>query len=469
MQKIKEECGVFGIFSSCDLPMASLAYYGLSALQHRGQESCGIAINQNQQLKYFKDTGLVNEVFTPSVLQELGEGNICIAHARYCTTGGNHRQNAQPILVNRIEESIAIAHNGNLVNSYELRAELEQGGSIFQTTSDTEVIAHIITKNKIHSSSLEEALEKSVPLLKGAYSLVVMDHSKLIAMRDPNGFRPLCYGQTKDGAYVVASEGCALDAIEANFIRDIEPGEIVIFDQDGVRSIKTYCHTSPKRICSFEYIYFARGDSYLEGKSVHLARIRAGEFLAKTYPVEADIVIGVPDSGLDAAIGYARESKIPYGIGFVKNRYIARTFISPTHQERTEKLRLKLNPILPNIQGKRIVLIDDSIVRGNTTKRIVKLLRDCGVKEIHMRVSSPPFLHPCFYGTDIDSREHLIACQYSIPEIQKLLNLDSLGYLTLEGMDYMLQAKDQEGYCHACFSGQYPTATPQNTQKDKFE
>lgn len=467
MRKIKEECGIFGIFSKDDLEIAPLAYYGLSALQHRGQESCGIAISKDRNLKAYKDVGLVHEVFTPQILSDLGKGNLCIGHVRYCTTGGNNRQNAQPILVNHIKGSLAVAHNGNLVNSFELREELELQGSIFHTTSDTEVIAHTIIKQRLQSQSIEEAVEKTIPLLKGAFSLLLMSPSKIIALRDPFGFRPLCYGEMQDGSYAIASESTALDAIGARFIRDLEAGEILVFSQEGIQSIKTYCNQVPKRICSFEYIYFARADSMIDGKSVHQARIRAGEFLAKSHPVEADLVIGVPDSGIDAAIGYARESKIPYDIGFVKNRYIARTFISPTQEERVEKLRLKLNPILPNIKGKRIVLIDDSIVRGNTTLRLVKLLKEAGVKEIHMRVSAPPFMHPCFYGTDIDSQENLIACKYSIPQIQELLGLDSLGYLSMEGLAYML--KGDQGFCHACFSGEYPTPTPSHTQKNKFE
>ncbi|WP_027327104.1 amidophosphoribosyltransferase [Helicobacter pametensis] len=467
MQKIKEECGVFGIFSKNDLEIGSLAYYGLSALQHRGQESCGIAISQNRNFKHYKDVGLVHEVFTPQILSQLGQGNLCVAHVRYCTTGGNNRQNAQPILVNHIKGSLAVAHNGNLVNSYELREELELQGSIFHTTSDTEVIAHIITKQRLQTQSIEEAIEKSIPLLKGAYSLLLMSPSKIIALRDPHGFRPLCYGQMQDGTYIIASESTALDAIGATFIREIRAGEIVVFSHEGVKSIETYCNQVPPKICSFEYIYFARADSIFDGKSIHQARIRAGEFLAKSHPIEADLVIGVPDSGIDAAIGYARESKIPYGVGFVKNRYIARTFISPTQEERIEKLKLKLNPILSNIQDKRIVLIDDSIVRGNTTLRLVKLLRESGVREIHMRVSAPPFMHPCFYGTDIDSQENLIACKYSLSQIKDYLGLDSLGYLSMEGLKYMLEGC--AGFCHACFSGDYPTSTPSIAQKNKFE
>lgn len=464
MQKIKEECGIFGAFSSKNSKLAPLAYYGLCALQHRGQESCGIAIGHQGDFKYHKDLGLVHEVFDSQKLEALGEGNLCVGHVRYSTTGENNRNNAQPIMINHIKESLAIAHNGNLVNSYELRRELEFDGSIFHTSSDTEVIAYVIAKNGLRSTSTEEAIQKSIPSLQGAYSLVIMTPSKLIALRDPFGFRPLCYGQTKDGVYVVASESCALDAVGATFHRDIEAGEIVIFSGEGVHSITTHCKQSPSKICSFEYIYFARSDSSINGKNVHLARMRAGEFLAKHYPAEADVVVGVPDSGIDVAIGYAQISKIPYAVGFIKNRYIARTFISP-QEEREEKLRLKLNPVIPNIRGKRIVLIDDSIVRGNTTKRIVKLLRDVGVKEIHMRVSSPPFMHSCFYGTDVDSQENLIAFQYSLPQIQEFLNLDSLAYLPQEGLAYMLEGLD---FCNACFSGEYPTLLSKHRSKFKI-
>ncbi|MFC3847300.1 amidophosphoribosyltransferase [Helicobacter baculiformis] len=456
MQKIKEECGVFGAFASKSSKLAPLAYNALCALQHRGQESCGIAICAEGHFTYYKNTGLVNEVFDAQILDRLGQGEICIGHVRYCTTGENNRTNAQPIVINHIKEPLAIAHNGNLVNSLELRRALELQGYIFHTSSDTEVIAYLIAKHRLHSISLEEAILAATPSLQGAYSLVIMTPSKLIALRDGFGFRPLCFGKTTQGVDIVASESCALDALGASLTRDIEPGEMVSFSSEGVHSMRI-AQEVPRKICSFEYIYFARGDSMLEGRSVHVARLRAGEYLAKTYPVDADVVVGVPDSGLDAALGYSKASSIPYTLGFIKNRYVMRTFIAP-EQERAEKLRLKLNPIIPNIQGKRIVLVDDSIVRGNTTRRIAQLLRHVGVKEIHMRISSPPFLNPCFYGTDIDSQEHLIAHQHNLEEITQLLGLDSLAYLPLEGIEFMLEGL---GCCTACFSGKYPTSTPQ--------
>lgn len=456
MQEIKEECGVFGAFAPQTSKLTPLAYSALCALQHRGQEGCGIAISANGHFTYYKNIGLVHEVFNAQTLGHLGEGEVCIGHVRYCTTGENSRINAQPIVIDHTKEPLAIAHNGNLVNSLQLRRELELQGYIFHTSSDTEVIAYLITKHRSHNASLEEAILAAVSNLQGAYSLVIMTASKLIALRDSFGFRPLCFGKAVQGMVdIVASESCALDALGANFTRDIEPGEMVSFSSEGIHSQKIAPKTR-RKICSFEYIYFARGDSILEGRSVHLARLRAGEYLAKTHPVDADVVVGVPDSGLDAALGYSKASGIPYALGFIKNRYIMRTFIAP-QQEREEKLRLKLNPIIPNIKDKKIVLIDDSIVRGNTTRRIAQLLRHVGVQEIHMRISSPPFLNPCFYGTDIDSQEHLIAHWHSLEEITKLLGLDSLAYLPLEGIDFMLEGL---GCCTACFSGKYPTPIP---------
>ncbi|WP_104682976.1 amidophosphoribosyltransferase [Helicobacter felis] len=455
MRSIREECGVFGAFSPQSAHLAPLCFSALCALQHRGQEGCGIAISSKGHFTYYKNTGLVGDVFKPQILEKLGAGEIGIGHVRYCTTGPNNRTNAQPILINHIKEPLAVVHNGNLVNSLELRRELELQGYIFHTSSDTEVIAYLIAKNRLKTSSLEEAIQAATPHLQGAYSLVIMSPSKLIALRDPFGFRPLCYGKTAGGIAVVASESCALDALGATALKDIAPGEMVSFSAEGIQTSRIPQEATSK-ICSFEYIYFARGDSVLEGKSVHLARLRAGAYLAKIHPVEADIVVGVPDSGIDAALGYAEASGIPYAVGFIKNRYISRTFITP-QAEREEKLRLKLNPIIPNLKGKRIVLVDDSIVRGNTTKRIATLLRNVGVKEIHMRISSPPFIHPCFYGTDIDSEEHLIACKHSTEQIAQILGVDSLVYLPLEGITYMLEGL---GFCAACFGGGYPTPIP---------
>lgn len=469
MRKIKEECGVFGIYSSKSTNLATTTYYGLSALQHRGQESCGIAICDDGVISYFKDTGLVNDVLTKDVLENLGNGNMALGHVRYCTTGSNDRINAQPIVVNHLKGSMALVHNGNLVNSYELREQLELEGAIFHTTSDTEVISYIITRERINSNSIEEAVSKAMNIIKGAYSLIIMSATKLVVARDPNGFRPLCYGQMLDGQYIIASESCALDTVGATLIRDVEPGEIIIFDKDEVRHIRDHCNKLPQTTCIFEYIYFARPDSIINNVSIHYSRVKAGECLAKEHPVEADIVIGVPDSGIDAAIGYSKYSGIPYSVGFVKNRYIARTFISSEQKERENKVKLKLNPIHEVVKDKRIVLIDDSIVRGTTSYRITKLLRDAGAKEVHMRISSPPFLNPCYYGTDIDSKENLIACNYSIEEIRKSLNLDSLGYLNIENLATIINTELDKGYCSACFSGKYPTEVTNNAQKYKFE
>ena len=469
MSTLHEECGVFGILSKERADVASTVYYGLFALQHRGQESCGIVVNDDGLFTSHRDTGLVNDVFTPTEMAKLGLGDMAVGHVRYGTTGTSSRVNAQPIVVNHIKGPMALCHNGNLVNSFELRERLELDGSIFHTTSDTEVISYIITKERLSASSIEEALCRAMRRIHGAYSLVVMSPSKLIAARDPHGFRPLCFGTLPDGGYVVASESCALDAVGATLVRDVEPGEIIVFEQSGMRSIREHCNECKASLCVFEYIYFARPDSVVDGASVHEARVRAGAFLAKKHPVDADIVIGVPDSGLDAAIGYSRESGIPYGMGFIKNRYIGRTFISPGQKSREDKVRIKLNPIASVVRGKRVVLIDDSIVRGTTSKRIVSLLRDAGAKEVHFRVTAPPFLNPCYYGTDIDSRDHLIACRHTVTEIAQIIGVDTLGYLAQEDVHCLAEGSTCGGYCDACFSGIYPTEVPVNVAKSRFE
>ena len=449
--------------------MAGTTYYGLFALQHRGQESCGIVVNDDGVFTSYKDVGLVNDVFTPENLARLGEGNISVGHVRYGTTGGNDRSNAQPIVVNHVKGRMALAHNGNLVNSGELRRSLELEGSIFHTTSDTEVISYLITKARLTAPSIEQAINAAMNKLKGAYSLVIASPSKLIAVRDEHGFRPLCYGKTEDGRYIVASESCALDAVGATLIRDIRPGEILVFDKTGIRSIEDHCGKAPHTLCVFEYIYFARPDSVIEGCCVHSARMRAGAFLALEHPVQADVVIGVPDSGIDAAIGYSRQSGIPYELGFIKNKYIGRTFIAPGQKSREDKVKIKLNPVSEVVKGKRVVLIDDSIVRGTTSARIVKLLREAGATEIHMRVSAPAFTNPCYYGTDIDSKENLIACKHTVPEIAKLIGVDSLGYLGLESAKQMAKGVNGSGYCTACFDGVYPTEIPSAPMKNRFE
>ena len=469
MSNLHEECGVFGIYANEKCDVASSSYYGLFALQHRGQESCGIVVNDDGLFHSHKDSGIVNDVFTADVLASLGEGNMAVAHCRYGTTGSGGRANAQPIVVNHIKGRMALAHNGNLTNSYELRQELELEGSIFHTTSDTEVISYMITKERIKSPSIEEAINRAMNRLEGAYSFVVMSPAKLIAAKDENGFRPLCYGRTADGRYIVASESCALDSVGAQLIRELDPGEIVVFDKDGVRSIRDHCGKKKKSLCVFEYIYFARPDSVIDGCCVHEARVRAGEFLARTHPVEADVVVGVPDSGLDAAVGYSRASGIPYGIGFIKNKYIGRTFISPGQKSREDKVRIKLNPVPSVVKGKRVVLVDDSIVRGTTSKKIVKLIRDAGATEVHMAVSAPPFLNPCYYGTDIDSKENLIANGRTVEEIAEIIGVDSLAYLSLEDVRRLAGDENREYFCDACFTGAYPTEIPQKPAKNRFE
>ncbi len=469
MSTLHEECGVFGMFSHKTEELARMAYYGLYSLQHRGQESCGIVVNDDGLFNSYKNVGLVGDVFSEERLEELGQGNMVIGHVRYGTTGTDKRLNAQPIVVNHIKGRMALAHNGNLTNSFELRSELELQGSIFHTTSDTEVISYLITKERISAPSIEEAVNRAMKRIEGAYSLVIMSPSKLIAVRDENGFRPLCYGIKSDGTYVVASETCSVEAVGAKVVRDVEPGEIVIFSKDGVRSITDHCKKAKKSTCIFEYIYFARPDSVIDGFSVHEARRRAGRFLAEQYPVEADVVIGVPDSGLDATVGYSEASGIPYEIGLIKNKYIGRTFISPGQKSREDLVRIKLNPIRSVVEGKRVVLIDDSIVRGTTCARIVKILRDAGAKEVHFRVSAPPFISPCFYGTDIDSKDMLIACNHTIEEIRQIIGVDSLGYLSVENTKRLCTGELEDTFCTACFDEKYPTAIPKDTRKNRFE
>ena len=466
MAELHEECGVFGAYAKQPENLAGMAYYALYALQHRGQESCGIVINDDGVFTTHRDLGTVNEVFTRERLEKFPNGTMAVGHVRYGTTGGTNQANCQPVVVNHMKGKLALAHNGNISNAFELRNELELGGAIFHGTSDTEIIAYIITQQRLKTPSIEEAVCRAMDFLDGAYSLVVMSSAKMIAARDPRGFRPLCYGVTAEGTYVIASETCALSAVGAKFIRDVLPGEIITFDETGIHSDTTHCDTRPKTACIFEYIYFARPDSVIDGISVHAARKNAGRLLARRHPVQADMVVGVPDSGLDAALGYVEESGIPYGIGFIKNKYIGRTFISPGQGQRLNQVRIKLSPISEEVRGKRIVLIDDSIVRGTTSGQIVNLLREAGAREIHMRISAPPFRNPCYYGTDIDSRDKLFACHHSIPEIAEIIGADTLGYLAVEDLTEMIGT---HRYCHACFSGEYPTPVPTNTQKDRFE
>ena len=398
---IHEECGVFGVFSGRMADVANISYYGLYALQHRGQESCGIVVNDDGLFASHKDLGLVSEVFSEGILKSLPKGTMAVGHNRYGTTGSTRRSNCQPIEVNHQKGRMAIAHNGNLSNAAELRSALELSGAIFHTTSDTETIAYIVTKERLSAPSIEEAVSRAMNTLEGAYSLILMSPQKLICARDPYGFRPLCYGITEDGMYVAASESCAIKAVGGRIIRDLEPGEILVFSKEGVVSRREHCGSKRKHLCVFEYIYFARPDSVINGLSVHESRLNAGRILAQEKPVDADLVIGVPDSGLDAALGYSMSSGIPYDIGLIKNKYIGRTFIDPG--DRLDKVKIKLSVVEGVVKDKKIILIDDSIVRGTTSRRIISLLREAGAKEVHMRVCAPPFLYPCFYGTDIDS------------------------------------------------------------------
>ena len=459
---------VFGIFGTQTEDVASSTYYGLYALQHRGQASCGIVVNDDGLFRVYKDSGIVNDVFSKTTLQALGTGQMALGNVRYGTSKSKDRINAEPMLVNHIKGRLAISHDGALVNYAELRKELELEGAIFHTANDVEVIAYMITKARLNAPSTEEAISRAMDKLKGGYSMVVMSPQKLIAARDENGVHPLCYGVRGD-EYVVASESCALNTMGATYVRDIEPGEIVVFSKDGVKSIRDHCDKAPERLCVFEYLYTARPDTFINGCSVHLARKRAGAFLAKAYPTDADVVIGAPDSGIDAAIGYAEESGIPYGLGLIKNKYIGRTFIDPGQNVREDKVKIKLNPIVETVKGKRVILVDDSIVRGTTCVRVVKLLRDAGATEIHVRSSAPAFLNPCYYGTDIGSREELIACQHTPAEMAEMFGADSVAFLPLEDVFKLGASGTCKGYCAACFDGVYPTALPKETGESKFD
>jgi len=461
--------GVFGIIGEKRSSLAQSVYYGLYALQHRGQESAGIVVNDDGLFSLHKGSGLVNDVFDRKTLDSLGEGNMAIGHVRYGTLLTKDQANAEPIVVNHIKGRLAIATDGAIVNAVELKHELELQGMIFHTTSDAEIISYVITKERITSASIEEAVYKAMDKLLGGYCLLLMSPQKIIAARDINGIRPLCYGRKVNGEYVIASESCALDSVGASFVREIKPGEIVVFSADGgVKSITDHCNKAKESLCVFEYVYTARPDSVICDCSVHLARKRAGAYLAKAHPVDADVVVGVPDSGLDAARGYAEESGIPYEIGLIKNKYIGRTFISPGQSAREDLVRIKLNPVSSTVKGKRVVLVDDSIVRGTTCARLVKLLRTAGATEVHLRSSAPPFLNPCYYGTDIDSKDALIANNHTVDEIRQIIGADTLGYLPLEAVTKLGDTGSCTGYCTACFDGNYPTETPK-CPKDKFE
>ena len=459
MAKLHEECGVFGIFDPKGNP-ANTTYYGLVALQHRGQEGCGIAVNRDREIYHYKDVGLVNDVFNEEILGKLS-GRMAIGHVRYSTAGGSARENVQPLVLRYIKGTLAISHNGNITNVDEIRKELEHSGAIFQTTADTEIIAYLIARERITAGSIESAVKNAMKKLKGAYSLLVMSPNKLIAARDKWGFRPLQMGK-RDDAVVFASETCAFDAIDAEFVRDIAPGEIVTIEaaRDGgdgyfMTEDTELCDSVPSSMCIFEHIYFARPDSTIQNEVVHECRKRAGAFLAMQAPVDADIVIGVPDSGLSAAQGYSEYSGIPIDTGFIKNKYIARTFIKPTQGAREVAVKMKLNVLKSAVQGKRVIMVDDSIVRGTTSGRIVKLLRDAGAKEVHVRISAPAFKWPCFFGTDIPDRDLLIANNHTTEETRKIINADSLEYLSLENL-HNIAPNSSCGFCDACFTVNYP-------------
>lgn len=452
--KLHEECGVFGMFNPNGGDVAQYIYYGLSSLQHRGQESCGIAVSDTfgpkGNVDVHKGMGLVNEVFKESTINSL-KGNLGVGHVRYSTTGEPSLNNAQPLVLNYIKGTLALAHNGNLVNTEELRNELAMNGAIFQTTTDSEVIAYYIARERVHTATVEEAILRTAKKIKGAYGLVIASPRKLVGVRDPFGLKPLCLGM-KDDSYILASESCALTAMGAKFVRDIKPGEIISITKDGITSNYDLCQSNQAH-CIFEYIYFARLDSTIDGISVYESRLKAGAALAKAYPVEADLVAGVPESGVAAAQGYANESGIPFGQIFYKNSYVGRTFIKPTQKEREVGVKLKLSVLEPAVKGKNIVLVDDSIVRGTTIANLIHNLKQAGAKSVHVRISSPPFLYPCYYGTDVPSNRQLIASSHSTEEIRQLIGADSLGYMKLEDLSSTVGGLP---ICTACFSNNYP-------------
>lgn len=467
---LHEECGVFGMYDFDGGDVASTIYYGLFALQHRGQESCGIAVSETNgpkgKVTSYKGMGLVNEVFTQDNLEPM-HGDIGVGHVRYSTAGASTRENAQPLVLNYVKGTLALAHNGNLINAMELRKDLEYTGAIFQTTIDSEVIAYHIARERLNSNSVEEAVGRACQKIKGAFALVVMSPRKLVGARDPYGFKPLCIGK-RDNAYILASETCALDTIGAEYVRDVLPGEIVtITPEGGIQSDLSLALPKEKEArCIFEYIYFARPDSVFDGVGVYHSRIYAGRCLAKDSPVDADIVVGVPESGNAAALGYSMESGIPYAMAFVKNSYVGRTFIKPGQSSRESAVRIKLNVLKEAVEGKRVVMIDDSIVRGTTSNLIVDMLREAGAKEVHMRISAPPFLYPCYFGTDIPSSEQLIAHKRTVDEICKVIGADSLAYLKMERLSEMANGLP---ICTACFSGEYPVDPPEEDIRGSYE
>lgn len=450
---MEEECGVFGVYSKTQKEVSQLTYYALYALQHRGQESAGITVSNNGELVTYKGMGLTADVFTQETLNNL-QGNAAIGHVRYSTTGESKIENAQPLESRFKLGQIAVAHNGNLTNTKVIRELLEDGGATFTSTTDSEVIIKMVARKAMNG--FEEAIRSTVGAIKGAYALVILADNKLIGVRDPYGIRPLCLGMNEEGDYFLASESCAIDSIGGHLIRDVEAGEMVIIDETGVKSIR-YAENNKVAPCSFEHIYFARPDSIIDGINVYEARVKAGRLLAKQMKIEADIVIGVPDSGIPAAIGYAEESGIPYAMGLIKNKYIGRTFIKPTQALREQAVMVKLNPLRVQLEGKRVVIIDDSLVRGTTSKILIDLIRRAGAKEVHFRSASPAVKYSCFYGIDTAHREELIAARMTVDEIKKEINADTLDYLSMDNMIKSLNCKD---YCVGCFSGEYPMCTP---------
>lgn len=465
LDKLKEECGVFGIYSLDGHDVSGLAYCSLFALQHRGQESAGIAVNNSGMIGSYKDMGLVSEVFDPSILSIL-QGQSAIGHVRYSTTGDSLKENAQPMVAKYKSGQVALAHNGNVTNARELRERMEEDGSLFQTTSDTEVILNLLARYRLKSNNVIDAIKLTAKELVGSYALTILTTNNLIGVRDPLGIRPLCLGKL-DNSYVLASESCALDAIDAEYVRSIEPGEIIVINQKGMDSFFLDDIPEESHLCIFEHVYFARPDSIIDGASVYESRVEAGRRLAIEHPVEADVVIGVPDSGLAAAIGYADEAGILYGHGLLKNRYVARTFIQPGQGKRESSVSLKFNAMKAVVAGKRVVMIDDSIVRGTTMKKIINMLKKAGATEVHMRVSSPPIIHPCFYGVDISRREELIAASHTVDEIRDAIKADSLGYLSVEGL-VKSPIKSKLDFCTACLNGEYPTELTYKLQSQAY-
>lgn len=453
--KLHEECGIFAMFDNDGYDTARITYAGLFAMQHRGQQSAGIAVNNDRKVTLYKDNGLVHEVFSDEVINSL-KGRMAIGHVRYSADGEQDVLNAQPLVSRYIKGPLAVATNGTLTNYHELKHQLEQEGAIFQTTNETEIIMHLLARARMKTGRVETGLAEIMKTqLRGAYALVMMSPQKLIACRDPKGMKPLCMGKIEN-SYVFASETCALDTVRAEFVRELDPGEIVIIDVNGVRSIRDNCQDRKcSGMCVFEYLYFARSDSIIEGMSVHKARKLTGKILSETYPVDADIVAAVPDSGVDAAIGYAEASGIPYAKALMINRYVGRTFIQPTQEQRTTAVRLKINVIRDTVKDKKIVLVDDSIVRGTTCAKLVAMLKEAGAKEVHMRISAPPFIWPCYFGTDIPSREHLMACNYTVDEICNMIGADSLGFMPVERLPEVVPDINC-GYCDGCFTGKYP-------------